>query len=101
MFGIYTIQYWCVFPVNNPLDAGEWFEIDDALEFKSDNLDEVISYMTSNYSDKIYRRSYHGSGNECYLCYIVDEDGCVVGYLDFDRTVHILNSKGDDVLDKT
>lgn len=92
MFGVYTIQYWYVFPVNNPLDAGEWFETDNALEYTSDNLDEVISYMVSNYSNRTYKKPYRGSGNECYLCYIVDEGGYVVGYLDFDRTAHILNT---------
>ena len=100
MYGIYTLSYWSIFPIESPLDAGEWFETDDALEFQSDDLDTVIYYMKNNYANQIYKKPYDKSGNECYLCFIVDSDGYVVSYLDFDKTVHIL-SKDGDTFDKT
>lgn len=93
MYYIYTCFYRSVLPVTSPLDVAEWFEPDEAVEFSSDVLDDVIEKVKKDYCDKVYRNNYNDSGSDCFLCYIIDDTGYIVGYVDFDKTVCILEKK--------
>ena len=57
MYYIYTCFYRSVLPVTSPLDVAEWFEPDEAVEFSSDVLDDVIEMNKAFFS---------GNGNVSY-----------------------------------
>lgn len=90
MYRIYLVSYWTRLPIiQDPITIGSWLEIEGEPEYESDNLNEIIKMLETEYSDKVYKVPDNG-GTKMHLCYIVNSSYNIVGALDFDKKVHIV-----------
>lgn len=93
-YGIYEASYWANVPIENPLAAGSWIPFEEQAEFTSNDLNEIIDKLKSDYSNSFnrYKNTCNKERIRYYLYYILDSDGNVVGVLNHDNIVEFVDS---------
>lgn len=99
LYGIYTVNYWTRLPLKPVERIARWLDFEYGYaDFESDDLDTILEVVKNEFADKVYKKfsdiGKYGE-SECFLCYVVRNDGTPIATVDFDKTIKMINVEGN------